>query len=604
MIPPSFVQDLLARVDIVDVIERFYGPLKKSGIDYYARCPFHSEKSASFSVSPTKQFYYCFGCGAHGNAIGFLMEYSSLSYPEAIEELARSAGMQVPQEGRTAVKPAEGHQDLLALTSTAAKFYQEMLKTSPAAIDYLKQRGLSGQIAARFGIGYAPDGWQPLQKVFPDYQNKQLLGAGLVIDDEQGRRHDRFRHRIMFPIHDRRGRIIAFGGRVLDDSKPKYLNSPETPLFEKGHELYGLFLAQKAIRDAGFALVVEGYMDVVALAQFGVENVVAALGTATTPHHIQALLRQTDRIVFCFDGDEAGRRAAWRALENALDALRDDVTLAFLFLPPEHDPDTFVRSEGADAFRAAAAQATPLVSFLLNTLKERCDPGNAEGRARLIHEAKPLITRIPANTAAVLRLQLAKALAAVSHLSQAEVEHACGLAPAPRQPPPANPGFRSGPFGGQTPRRTAPRHPPSSTIATLLRLVLQYPVLAARLPLGLIPDNSAESRALIAIIDLVEIGEPVGRLGDLIERFRDTPHSQTLAHIASTLADTEFDDAAVERLFEDTLKKLHTNALTHEIDTLMESAKVGTLSPLDRRHLNELLMEKQSLSTHIKTGNL
>ncbi|GHT87093.1 DNA primase [Betaproteobacteria bacterium] len=603
MIPSSFIQDLLARVDIVDVIERFYGPLKKSGVDYYARCPFHSEKSASFSVSPTKQFYYCFGCGAHGSAIRFLMEYSSFSYPEAVEELARSIGMQVPQEGRT-FKPAEDHQDLLGLTSTAAKFYQETLKTSPAAIDYLKQRGLSGAIAARFGIGYAPDGWQPLQKVFPDYQHKQLLSAGLVIDDEQGRRHDRFRHRIMFPIHDRRGRIIAFGGRVLDDSKPKYLNSPETPLFEKGHELYGLFLAQKAIRDTGFALVVEGYMDVVALAQFGVENVVAALGTATTPHHIKALLRQTNRIVFCFDGDEAGRRAAWRAQENALDALRDDVTLAFLFLPPEHDPDTFVRSEGADAFRTAAAQATPLVSFLLNTLKERCDPASAEGRARLIHEAKPLITRIPADAAAVLRLQLAKALAEVSHLSQAEVEHSCGLAPAPRHQPPANPDFRGNTFRDQAPRRTAPRQPPSSTIAKLLWLVLQHPAFAARLPLGLIPDNSAEGRALIAIIDLVEVGEPVDNLGALIERFRDTPHSQTLSNMATALADTEFDDANVERLFEDTLKKLHADALTHEIDTLTESAKIGALSALDRRRLNELIMEKQSLSTHIKTGNL
>lgn len=436
MIPQSFIQDLLARVDIVDVIERHL-QLKKSGANYFARCPFHSEKSASFSVSPTKQTYHCFGCGAHGTAIGFLMEYSGLTYVEAIKELARTVGMQVPDDGRGGKRQDDSHERLIEITTAAAKFYREALAHSPEAAAYLRQRGLSKEIADRFGIGYAPNASQPMQKIFPnDYQDKLLATAGMVIDNEQGRRYDRFRNRIMFPIHDRRGRIIAFGGRVLDGGDPKYLNSPGTPLFEKGRELYGFFLAQKAIRDAGFAIVVEGYMDVVALAQFGIENTVAALGTATTPHHINALLRQTGRIVFCFDGDEAGQRAAWRALENALEALRDDVTLAFLFLPPKHDPDTFVREHGADAFRDAAAHATPLASFLLDHLRQNCDIATAEGRSHLVHEAKPLVTRIP-DTAAILRLQLVKAIASVSHLTQTEVEQAFGLKPSPRTGAPA-----------------------------------------------------------------------------------------------------------------------------------------------------------------------
>ena len=421
MIPQSFVQELLSRVDIVDVIER-YLPLKKSGANYFACCPFHGEKSASFSVSPSKQFYHCFGCGVHGSAVGFLMEYSGLGFVDAIKELAAQVGLQVPDDGRSA---APVHDDpserLYEAMAVAARFYRDQLKPSRQAIDYLKRRGLSGEVAARFGLGYAPDEWQALEKAFPDYQAKTLADAGLVIDNEQGRRYDRFRNRIIFPIHDRRGRIIAFGGRVLDKGEPKYLNSPETPLFEKGRELYGLFLAQKAIRDAGFAVVVEGYMDVVALAQFAIENAVATLGTATTPQHIHTLLRQTDRIVFCFDGDAAGRRAAWRALENALESLRDDATLAFLFLPAEHDPDSFVRAEGAEAFRKAALAATPLGSFLIQELSGRHPLDSAEGRAAFVHEAAPLVTRI---AAPLLKLQVVKAVAESAGMTQGEVEYA------------------------------------------------------------------------------------------------------------------------------------------------------------------------------------
>lgn len=603
MIPQSFVQDLLARVDIIDVIERHL-PLKKSGANYFACCPFHGEKSASFSVSPTKQFYHCFGCGVHGSAIGFLMEYSGLSFVEAVKELAGHAGMQVPDDG----KPGRAAHDdttekLVEAMSSAARFYRDQLKHAPDAVNYLKRRGLSGEIAARFGIGFAPDEWQALQRTFPDYQSKHLAEAGLVIDNDQGRRYDRFRRRIMFPIHDRRGRIIAFGGRVLDGGEPKYLNSPETPLFEKGRELYGLFLAQKAIRDASYALVVEGYMDVVALAQFGVENAVATLGTATTPHHINTLLRHTERIVFCFDGDTAGRRAAWRALENALEALRDDTTLAFLFLPAEHDPDSFVRSEGADAFRKAAANAMPLASVLLQELKERCELDTAEGRARLIHEARPLAIRI---AAPMLRLQVIKAIAEASEMTQTEVEQAFGIKPAsPPRPAFNNQDFKRAPRTAPPARFQGRRKPPSA-IGTLLRLVLQHPDWAARLPVDLIPAESAEGRAMIAIVDLVSLGEPIpaGGLGALIERFRDTPHGETLSRLGAELVDTEFDEAIVETLFEDTLRKLQGDAVSREITELLDQSRLGSLSPADRHRLGELLLEKRNLAASSKVSDL
>lgn len=595
MIPQSFIQDLLARVDIVEVIERHL-PLKKGGANYFACCPFHGEKSPSFSVSPSKQFYHCFGCGAHGSALGFLMEHGGLSFVEAVKELAAQVGMQVPDDGKFAARaPDDTHERLFEAMSRAAQFYREQLKHSPPAIDYLKRRGVSGEIAARFGIGYAPEGWQSLDKVFTDYRAKHLLDAGLVIDNEQGRRYDRFRERIMFPIQDRRGRTIAFGGRILDKGEPKYLNSPETPLFEKGRELYGLFLAQKPIRDAGFALVVEGYMDVVALAQYGIGNAVAALGTATTPHHIQTLLRQTDRIVFCFDGDAAGRKAAWRALENALETLRDDATLAFLFLPEQHDPDSFVRAEGADAFLHAARNATPLAAFLLQTLRAQCDMDSAEGRARFVHEARPLVSRIGAP---LLKLQLLKSIADESALTQQEVERAFGLQDAPRRntttpgQPPASPNRRP-------PRPGNGRRKQPSFVGTLLRLVMHHPQRAARLPVDLIPGDSPEARALVAIIDAISVGDlnPSCGLGALVERFRDTEHGDTLARTAGELVEAEFDDAAVDPLFEDTLRKLQADAVAGEIAELTALAAEGGLDAAGRHRLAELLLEKRNLSS-------
>lgn len=593
MIPQSFIQDLLGRVDIIDVIERHL-PLKKGGANYFACCPFHGEKSASFSVSPTKQFYHCFGCGVHGNAIGFLMEYSGLSFIEAVKELAGQVGLKIPEDAQGVALAANppSNDGLHAAMTAAAQFYREQLKKAPGAIEYLKKRGLTGEIAARFGVGYAPDDWQGLKAVFPDYDQKTLVECGLVIENDQGRRYDRFRHRIMFPIQDRRGRVIGFGGRVLDGGEPKYLNSPETPLFEKGRELYGLTQAHKAIRDEGSALIVEGYMDVLALAQYGIGNAVATLGTATNAHHVTTLMRLTDRVVFCFDGDAAGRKAAWRALEASLEALRDDVTLAFLFLPPEHDPDSFVREHGAQAFRDAAANANPLARVLLDELTAKVDLDSAEGRARLIHEARPLITRIGAP---LLRLQLLKAAADAGGISQSEIETAYGLKPATTE--------RSKDSWRKPQQRASQPRPRGRTravtpVGILLRLVLDNPALAARLPADLIEPADAESQALIAIIDAMSIGDIEAGCGvaALVERFRETPHATALSKVAGELVGTEFEQSVVELLFEDTLRKLQADAINHEIVELTSRERDAGLTSGERHHLAHLILQKRQLS--------
>ncbi|MEX3557615.1 MAG: DNA primase [Burkholderia sp.] len=421
MIPSSFLQDLLNRVDIVDVVGR-YVQLKKGGTNFMGLCPFHNEKSSSFTVSPAKQFYHCFGCGVHGTAIGFLMEHAGLTFPEAVQELAQSVGLTVPHEpsmrggggcgGEGGSLPAASKSVTTALTDvmqTASDYYRKQLRGATNAIQYLKKRGLTGEIAMRFGLGYAPDGWQNLETAFEDYRSDTLVDAGLVIvsekTDAQGiaRRYDRFRERIMFPIRNVTGNVIGFGGRVLDAGEPKYLNSPETPLFNKGSELYGLFEARLAIRDQKYALVVEGYMDVVALAQLGFPNAVATLGTACTPIHAQKLLRQTDTVVFSFDGDVAGCRAARRALEACLPHAADNRTICFLFLPTEHDPDSYVREFGAEAFSDQVRRAMPLSQFLLNEAIAGKELDHPEGRAKALFEAKPLLQVLPANA---LRAQI------------------------------------------------------------------------------------------------------------------------------------------------------------------------------------------------------
>ncbi|MBS1172138.1 MAG: primase [Proteobacteria bacterium] len=594
MIPQSFIQELLSRVDIVDVVER-YVKLKKAGANYVACCPFHSEKTPSFSVSPSKQFYHCFGCGAHGSAIGFVMAYAGLGFVDAVHELASTAGMPVPVQRREdQARKSEDRVSLTDVMARAARYYREQLKRSPRAIAYLKGRGLTGEIAARFGIGYAPDGWQNLEQAFPDYRAPQLLEAGLVVDNEQGRRYDRFRDRVMFPIVDGRGNVIGFGGRVIDAEKaadgtpagPKYLNSPETPLFEKGRELYGLPQARDSIRAHDTVIVVEGYMDVVALAQHGVGGAVATLGTATTGNHVHKLLRHANRVVFCFDGDAAGRKAAWRALEASLEHIADNKSVAFLFLPPEHDPDSFVRAQGADAFRRLAGQAVPLSDFLLRELRSRGDMGSVEGRSRVLYEAKPLLGRIHAP---MLRLQLTRALAEATRVTPAEVESLCELKPLSRAAPAV---------------RTVPRRAPPTISRTLLKIVLQKPGWAPSLPLEQLPDD-AEGAALQALCDAVDHGElPAGGIGTVIEYFRAGPHEPLFDEIVAELAAENFDEAAMETVFNDALEQLRRGGLTREIAALNAKERSGGLSPDERQRLMQLLAQKQRLSASASATEL
>ena len=428
MIPNSFIQDLLNRVDIVDVVGR-YVQLKKGGINFMGLCPFHNEKSPSFTVAPTKQFYHCFGCGAHGTAIGFLMEYSGVGFVEAVKDLAQGVGMIVPdnEDKLPPAQRAEYQARSLALSEAMTQtcdFYRLQLRSSERAKNYLKGRGLTGEVAARFGLGYAPDGWDSLRNVFPDYELDALVEAGLVIDrtEEAGggrKRYDRFRDRVMFPIRNVKGQVIAFGGRILDVGEPKYLNSPETPLFQKGSELYGLFEARQAIREAGYVLVTEGYMDVVALAQWGFPQAVATLGTACTAIHVQKLLRQTDTVVFSFDGDAAGRRAARRALDASLPHANDNKVIRFLFLPTEHDPDSYIRELGAEAFEQQVNDAMPLSQFLLREVTAEQDLSTPEGRARAQFDAKPLLQAMPPSS---LRLQIVRSLAQATQTTPAEIE--------------------------------------------------------------------------------------------------------------------------------------------------------------------------------------
>jgi DNA primase len=417
VLPNGFIQELLTRVDVVEVVGR-HVELKRAGSVHKGLCPFHGEKSPSFTVSPTRQTYHCFGCGAHGDAIRFLMENQGLPFMDAVRDLAQRAGVTVPEgdsspeERARAAEQKKKSASLVEILERAGQHYKASLKANERAIDYLKRRGLTGEIASRFGLGYAPAGWRSLASVFGQYDDPALVEAGLVIvqgdDDAEQKRYDRFRDRIMFPIRSVRGEVIGFGGRVIDEGEPKYLNSPETPVFVKGRELYGLYEARAALREAGYALVVEGYMDVVALAQAGLGHAVATLGTACTAEHVAKLFRFTDRVVFSFDGDAAGRRAASRALEAALPHASDHRSVHFLFLPAEHDPDSFVRERGAPAFEAAVAEAVPLSRQLLEHSAQDCDLDTAEGRARMLSQARPLWEALPDG---LLRQQLLAALA-------------------------------------------------------------------------------------------------------------------------------------------------------------------------------------------------
>lgn len=578
MIPQSFIQDLLNRLDIVDVVER-YVPLKKAGANYIACCPFHNEKSPSFTVSQSKQFYHCFGCGAHGTAIGFVMEQGGFGYVEAIEDLAQSVGMVVPHE-----RSAAGAQyqkiapDLYEVMLTATRYYREQLKQSPRAIAYLKQRGLSGEVAAKFGIGYAPEGWQNLAASFTDYQSETLSETGLVIVSEDNRRHDRFRDRIMFPIANVRGQIIGFGGRVLDKGEPKYLNSPETSLFEKGRELYGLYQAQKAIRAAQRVLVVEGYMDVVALAQHGVEYAVATLGTATTPYNVQKLLRLTDHIVFSFDGDKAGQKAAWRALENALPHLQDGKRISFLFLPVEHDPDSFIREFGKEVFEQRIQDAMPLSGYLLREISAELDLRTQEGRSQLLQRAKPLLSAIIAPTIALL---LRKEVAALAGVSQAELEALFEIKAVARAPRPA--------------MQKAVRSSPSAN-RLLLQCLLAQPNLGKDVPVEWHGDGAASAEAA-AIIDLLailretdyEVSGPA-----LTQMFQGSVHERVVAAAEADMLSwgDEFDVAAE---FAGLLSKLNEDQRRerfHALQIKLAGGGLVSLSDVEREQYLQLLQRR------------
>jgi DNA primase len=557
LIPDSFKQDLLARVDIVDVVSR-YVQLKKAGANYQGLCPFHNEKSPSFTVSPAKQFYHCFGCGEHGNAIGFLMAHSGMGYVDAVKELAGSAGMQVPDaQPRTPelARRQARETDLYALMETAMNFYRGELKKSKRAIDYLKGRGLSGEVAARFGVGYAPDDWQNLRAAFPDYADASLVECGLVIAGE-GKRYDRFRDRVMFPIFNARGAVIGFGGRVLGEGEPKYLNSPETPLFEKGKEVYGLVQARDAMRSADRVLVVEGYMDVVALAQFGIGYAVATLGTATTPLHIAKLLRLTDEIVFSFDGDNAGRKAAWRALEVALPLVRDDKPMRFLFLPEGDDPDSYVRQHGKPAFEQRVREALPLSGFLLGELRASADLATAEGRSRLLVAAKPHLQKV---TAPALKLQLLKEIAAAAQVTQDEAARLLEL------------------FEPKTIySRPAPAKVAGTTVTRqeqhLLRYVLSKPGLVRQVDFSLLDAELAETRALTAIADWVEDqGETAGP-SLLIEHFGGSELAPLVFEVQAKTLEQELTEEMVEREFQQCLLSLRIQREMRQIEELRKVA--------------------------------
>jgi DNA primase len=441
VIPPTFLQDMLSRVDVVEVVGRHVELKKAGGINLKGLCPFHGEKSPSFIVSPTRQTYHCFGCGVHGDALRFLMEYSGMGFLDAVRDLAQQVGMAVPEddsspEERERASAMKQRQATLSdVLAKAADHYKLQLKDNPRAVDYLKGRGLSGQIAARFAMGYAADGWRGLASAFPRYDDPLLEESGLVIsqnadseNEADRKRYDRFRDRIMFPIRSVQGDVIGFGGRVLDKGEPKYLNSPETPVFSKGRELYGLFEARTALRQKGYVLVVEGYMDVVALAQLGFPNAVATLGTACTAEHVQKLFRFTESVVFSFDGDAAGRRAAGRALEAALPHATDTRTIRFLFLPTEHDPDSYVREFGEEAFEQCVKQAIPLSKQLLEAASDGCDLDTAEGRAKTLATARPMWNALPDGA---LKRQIHSDLARLAGLDVADLSSLWGASSSP-----------------------------------------------------------------------------------------------------------------------------------------------------------------------------
>jgi DNA primase len=589
-IPQHFIDELIARTDIIEVIGSRV-QLKRAGREYKACCPFHDEKTPSFTVSPDKQFYHCFGCGAHGTALGFVMEYDHASFVEAVEDLAARAGLEVPREGG-ATAPAQPHDELYVALERASLFYRQSLSGEARAREYLAGRGLGADIIQRFGIGYAPPRWDALIDRYgtTDDERQVLLRAGLVIerqpDAERGTSpgcYDRFRDRVMFPIRDTRGRCIGFGGRVLDGSEPKYLNSPETELFHKGRELYGLYEARQATRSLQRLLVVEGYMDVVSLHQAGITFAVATLGTATTPDHLQRIFRLVGEVIFCFDGDRAGRAAAWRALENAVGEVKQGRQIRFLFLPDGQDPDSLVQAEGTEAFEARLAGALPLSDYLIRELASRCDVASVDGRARLVELARPLVRRIPSDVyRELLVVQLAEAVrmpsARLVELLEADV------------PPP---GPLRGDAGTPRPLRSA------STVAgrgNLVRqaisLLVHHPAAGARIPVVEALEGLDRPGVPLLLELLAQLREdPVSSTAALLERWRGRPEHAPLSRLAAGECLVSDAEAAVPEI-RSSLERLVTDHALDRLQALQEKAGAEPLSAEEKAELQGLLRSR------------
>ncbi len=572
-IPQGFIDELLARIDIVDVIDGRV-PLKKAGKEYKACCPFHEERTPSFTVSTSKQFYHCFGCGAHGTAISFLMEYEHMEFREAVENLAVRVGLEIPTEPSDP-KVRQESLDLLTVIERADRYFRSQLGShsrSESARRYLKHRGITPEVAADFGLGYAPGGWQNLLRALGTNEKRRhlLWIAGLIIKKDDGGYYDRFRDRIVFPINDHRGRVVGFGGRALGDEEPKYLNSPETPLFHKGSELYGLFKARGAIKEQQFSIVTEGYMDVVSLAQYGLRNAVATLGTATTRVHLERLFRYAEEVVFCFDGDRAGRDAAWRALEVALWLIGEGRQVGFLFLPEGEDPDSLVREEGGERFKERLRGAVPLPDYLLNTLCEKVDLARLDGRARLVELAKPLVHRVPAGALRELLLDRLATLAQMQRATLLRLVESVdqGARGVPSQPP--------------QPMR-------KSLVRVALALVLQHPRLAR---IAVQVDALQELTTVPGVDLLVKVVHTITEnpglsTASLLERFRDSDQAPHLEKLA--LWDHMIPEEHVESEFRNTIGKLMTRLRHEQTEMLLNKSRSQPLNEQEKARLRQLL---------------
>jgi DNA primase len=573
-IPKQFIDDVLLRADIVEIIDARV-PLKKAGKDYKACCPFHDEKTPSFTVSPTKQFYHCFGCGAHGTAIGFLMEYEHMSFTEAVQELAGRLGLKLPAESGGVAPRSDATAELLRIVEEASRYYRTQLRETPRPADYLKARGIDAETANTFGIGYAPEGWNSLAGKFGSTPADLLVQAGLAVRKDDGRCYDRFRDRIMFPIHDYRGRIVGFGGRVIGVDEPKYLNSPETPLFHKGRELYGLFKARDSIKNTGRVVVVEGYLDVIALAQFGVPNACATLGTATTREHLERLFRFAPEIVFCFDGDRAGRDAAVRALETTLAVMHEGRQASFLFLPEGEDPDSLVRREGGEAFVARIARAKPLPVFFFESLASQVDLKRLDGRTRLIELARPLISKLPPG---MFRRMMIERLADISLVPAAQLAPVFGQLPE-LSVTPGDLARDSRGYGEQ------PKQP--SIVWMAAAMLVQNPQLGAKISdRQMLESLDRPGMDLFRMLVDAVADSPHMNSAGLIEYFRGSAHEAHVARLAVWNHPVLGQD--VEAEFSGVLKQMRRAAIKAKVEHLLQKQKIYGLTTLEITELAQL----------------